>query len=181
VTVCFFGEGATDEGTFHESLNIASVMNLPIVFVCENNGWAEFTPQDVHMAVSDVIERADGYHIPGVSVANDCLKIYEKAGEAVERARNGGGPTLLEVKCKRWYGHFVGDAQKYRPPKDIDAARAMDCIASFESVLVKRKMLSKAALKKIKDKLTEEINDAVDFARQSPLPDESELMDSLYA
>lgn len=181
VTVCFFGEGATDEGTFHESLNIAAIMKLPIVFVCENNGWAEFTPQNVHMPVSDVAERATAYHIPGVRVENDCLKIYEKAGIAIDRARKGEGPTLLEVKSKRWFGHFVGDAQKYRPPKDIEAARKLDCIASFEKVLKKRKILSAAALKKVQDKLSVEINEAVEFARQSPLPDKSELMDSLYA
>jgi pyruvate dehydrogenase E1 component alpha subunit len=181
VTVCFFGEGATDEGTFHESLNIASILKLPIVFVCENNGWAEFTPQDVHMPVADVIERAAAYHIPGVSVANDCLKIYEKAGIAVQRARKGEGPTLLEVKSRRWFGHFVGDAQKYRPAEDIEAARKLDCIALFEKTLKKRKILSNTALKKIKEKLVAEIDEAVEFARQSPFPDESELMDSLYA
>ncbi|MCP4694996.1 MAG: thiamine pyrophosphate-dependent dehydrogenase E1 component subunit alpha, partial [Desulfobacterales bacterium] len=122
VTVCFFGEGATGEGAFHESLNIAAIMKLPIVYVCENNGWAEFTPQNVHMPVSDVAERAAAYHMPGVTVSNECLEIYEAAGAAVDRARKGEGPTLLEVKSRRWHGHYVGDAQKYRPPGDIEAA-----------------------------------------------------------
>lgn len=179
VTVCFFGEGATDEGTFHESLNMAAVLELPIVFVCENNGWAEFTPQSVHMPVTDVMERAAAYHIPGVRVENDCLQIYENAGVAVERARKGGGPTLLEIKSNRWFGHFVGDAQKYRPQEDIDAARAEDCIAVLEAELKKRKMVSEATLKKIQEKLSDEINEAVDYARQSSVPDKSELMDSL--
>ena len=180
VTVCFFGEGATNEGTFHESLNIASIRNLPIVYVCENNGWAEFTPQEAHMPIKDVADRAKAYDMPGVVVSNDVLKIHEKAGEAVERAKKGKGPTLLEVKSTRWHGHFVGDAQKYRLEEEINGAKAKDCIANFEKKLIRDKVLRKGHIKKIADNVHQRIEGAVNFARESQFPDESELMDDLY-
>lgn len=180
VTVCTFGEGATDEGTFHESLNIASIKGLPIVYVCENNGWAEFTAQEVHMPVKDVAIRASAYNMPGVIVQNDFFEIYEEAGKAVERARKGEGPTLLEVKSRRWYGHFVGDAQKYRPEQDISAAREHDCIKNFERNLLENKIIRKQDVKKIEEEIQKDVEEAVEFARQSPLPDASELMEDLY-
>jgi len=181
VTVCFFGEGATNEGAFHESLNIASIMQLPIIFVCENNGWAEFTPQEVHMPLTDVAERAGAYKIPGIVLANDCLTIFEAAGQAVQRARQGQGPTLLEVKSVRWHGHYVGDAQKYRPAKDIEQAMKLDCIAQFENTLLKDKILNHSQTLKIRQSIQNEIESAVEFARQSPFPEASELLADLYA
>ena len=181
VTVCFFGEGATNEGAFHESLNIASVMKLPIIFVCENNGWAEFTPQKVHLPVTDVAQRAAAYGIPGIVLANDCLEIYEAAGRALQRARKGQGPTLLEVKSMRWHGHYVGDAQKYRPAKDIEEAMKFDCIARFEEKLLQDKIISHSETKNTRQSIQNEIDSAVEFARQSPFPEASELMSELYA
>ena len=180
VTVCFFGDGATGEGTFHESLNIASIRRLPIVYVCENNGWAQFTPRAVHMRINDVADRAGAYNIPGVSVPNDFFKIYEEAGRAVESARKGNGPTLIEVKSARWHGHFVGDAQKYRPAEEVEAAMKNDCIMDFERRLLKDKILGKQDVKKIKGKIEKEIDEAITFARESPFPDESELTEDLY-
>lgn len=180
VTVCFFGEGATNEGTFHESLNIASIKKLPIVYVCENNGWAEFTPQDIHMPIKNVVDRAGAYNMPGVVVSNDFFEIHEEAGKAIEKARKGKGPTLMEVKSTRWHGHFVGDAQKYRSAKDIAAAMKKDCILNFEKKLLEEKILRKQDFKKIEGKIHNEIEEAVEFARESPFPDESELMDDLY-
>jgi pyruvate dehydrogenase E1 component alpha subunit len=181
VTVCFFGEGATNEGTFHEALNIAAVMRLPIIFVCENNGWAEFTPQKVHLPVADVAQRAAAYNIPGIVLTNDGLKIYEAAGRAVQKARRGQGPTLLEVKSARWHGHYVGDVQKYRPAKDIEQALKSDCIARFEDRLLKDKIVDHDETQKIRQRLEREIESAVDYARQSPFPEPSELMADLYA
>ena len=181
VTVCFFGEGATNEGTFHESLNIASLRKLPIVYVCENNGWAEFTPQAVHMPIRSVADRARAYNMTGTSVSNKVLDIYKAAGEAIGRARKGEGPTLLEVKSARWHGHFVGDAQKYRPEEDVKTARQEDCIADFEKRLVKEKVLCKTEVRKIGESVHKKIEAAVEFARESPFPDPSELMDDLYA
>jgi TPP-dependent pyruvate/acetoin dehydrogenase alpha subunit len=178
--VCFFGEGATDEGTFHESLNIASISQLPIVYVCENNEWAEFTHQKVHMSIKNVADRAAAYNMPGTIVPNDVLKIYAEASKAIERARAGNGPTLLEVKSTRWHGHFVGDAQKYRVKEEVDAAMEKDCIAAFEKKLIKEKILRKNDVKKVDNRVRKEIEEAVEFARQSPFPDASELMDDLY-
>lgn len=181
VTVCFFGEGATNEGTFHEALNIAAVMRLPIIFVCENNGWAEFTPQKVHLPIADVVQRASAYNIPGIVLANDSLKIYEAAGRAVQKARRGQGPTLLEVKSARWHGHYVGDVQKYRPAKDIEQALKSDCIARFEDRLLKDSIVDHDDTQNIRQRLQGEIESAVEFARQSPFPEPSELMADLYA
>jgi TPP-dependent pyruvate/acetoin dehydrogenase alpha subunit len=181
VTVCFFGEGASDEGTFHESLNIASLRKLPIVYVCENNGWAQFTPQAIRLPVNNVADRAAGYNISGVVVSNDFFKIYEEAGKAVERARKGKGPTLLEVKSTRWYGHFVGDAQNYRSEKDTKEARKEDCIRNFENKLIEDKILQKQDVERIDKRIHEEIEEAINFARESPFPDDSELMKDLYA
>ncbi|MBW1941322.1 MAG: thiamine pyrophosphate-dependent dehydrogenase E1 component subunit alpha [Deltaproteobacteria bacterium] len=181
VTVCFFGEGATNEGTFHESLNIASLQKLPIVYVCENNGWAEFTPQAVHMPIRDVADRAGAYNMIGTTVSNKVLDIYKAAGEAIGRARKGEGPTLLEVKSARWHGHFVGDAQKYRVEEDVKTAKQKDCIADFEKKLLKEKILSKKEVKKIGESVHKRIEAAIAFARESPFPEPSELMDDLYA
>jgi acetoin:2,6-dichlorophenolindophenol oxidoreductase subunit alpha len=181
VTVCFFGEGASDEGTFHESLNIASLRMLPIVYICENNGWAQFTAQDIRSSINNVADRAAGYNISGVVVPNDFFKIYEEAGKAIDRARKGEGPTLLEVKSTRWYGHYVGDAQKYRSEVDIEAARKEDCIKNFEDKLIEDKIFQKQNVQRIEEKIHEEIENAINFARESPFPDDSELMEGLYA
>ena len=181
VVVCIFGDGATGAGTFHESLNIASLWNLPIVYVCENNGWAELTPQTVHMPVEEVAARAAAYKMPGAAVPNELFTIFDEAGKAIDRARAGKGPSLLEVKSSRWYGHFVGDAQKYRPAEDIEKARKEDCILKFEKQLLKDKLLTQKRISKIREDILGEIETAVDFARESPFPDKSELMDALYA
>jgi TPP-dependent pyruvate/acetoin dehydrogenase alpha subunit len=180
VTVCFFGDGAVDEGTFHESLNLASLLKLPIVFVCENNGWSQFTSQSVHTPVQDVSKRAAAYGMPGIEVPNDFIKIYEEAGKIISRARSGKGPSLLEVKCKRWQGHFVGDQQKYRPEDDIQAALKNDCIMSFREMLLHTKVSTQPALDKIDAEIQREIDEAVNFARESDLPSEAELMEDLY-
>ena len=181
VTVCFFGEGATGEGTFHESLNLAALMCLPIVFVCENNRWAEFTPQAMHMPIRNVADRAAAYDIPGKTLAIDFLAIHEAAAEMVARARKGLGPSLLEVQSARWHGHYVGDAQKYRPSEDIEAAKAADCIADFEKKLFTKKLLEPKAVQRIRKTILAEIAAAVEFARESPRPEPSELMEELWA
>jgi pyruvate dehydrogenase E1 component alpha subunit len=180
VTVCFFGEGATGEGTFHESLNLAALMRLPIVFVCENNRWAEFTPQTVHVPVRHVADRAPAYGIPAQTVANDFLEIHAAAAQMVARSRDGLGPSLLEVQSARWHGHYVGDAQKYRPPEDIEAAQAADCLADFEKMLLKKKFLDPKAIQRIRSSIQAEIDSAVEFARNSPQPEPSELMEGLW-
>lgn len=180
VTVCFFGEGAADEGTFHESLNIASVYKLPIVYVCENNGWSQFAESSLLQAVKKVVERLPAYNIPGACVPNDFLRVHEEAGKAIERARSGGGPSLLEVMSSRWYGHYVGDQQKYRPAEEVEAAMKMDCIKDFERVLLTGEGVKKENLAKIDADIRAEIEEAINFARQSPLPAPSDLLTDLY-
>ena len=181
IAVSFFGEAATDEGVFHESLNIASLWKLPIVYVCENNGWAQFTPQKVHMPVSDVARRADAYNIPGVTVANDVMEIYTAAGKAVNRARRGEGPSLLEVKCLRWYGHYVGDLQKYRDQVEVVSAQEDDCIKKLQARLIESNALDQGGVEEIERKVEQEIREALEFVRQSPVADASDLMEDVYA
>jgi TPP-dependent pyruvate/acetoin dehydrogenase alpha subunit len=180
VAVATFGEGATGEGAFHETLNFAAIKKLPIIFACENNGWAEFSSQKIHMPIQSVTSRAMAYDIPAVSVANDVLEIYEEAGKAVARARKGEGPTLLEIRSDRWYGHYVGDAQKYRGKEAVEKAMAKDTILDFEKYLVKSKVLKKQDIEKIQEEVAAEVEKAVEFARQCPYPDVSEMMDGLY-
>ena len=162
-------------------MNIAAVMNLPVIFVCENNKWAEFTPQSVHMKIKNVSDRAQSYGIESLTVPNDFLSIYEAARIAVAKARKKGGPTLIEVECDRWYGHYVGDAQRYRAPEDVEKARQADCIACFETYLKKNKTITAAGLKKIVKQVKVEVEAAVEYARQSPLPEPEALTDDLWA
>jgi TPP-dependent pyruvate/acetoin dehydrogenase alpha subunit len=180
VAVATFGEGATGEGAFHESLNFAAIKKLPVIYVCENNGWAEFSPQSIHMPVKEVISRAAAYDMPAVQISNDVLEIYNAAGEAIERARKGEGPTLLEIKCDRWYGHYVGDAQKYRGKEAVEVAMKKDCILNYENYLLKAKLIKKQDMEEIKKQTQEEINEAVEFARGCPYPDPSKMLDGLY-
>jgi 2-oxoisovalerate dehydrogenase E1 component len=127
VAVSFFGDGAANQGIFHESLNLAAIWNLPVVFVCENNGWAESTPTSYATSVTDIAVRSQAYDIPGVEVdGSDYLDVYEKAGAAIERARSGHGPTLIEAKITRMRGHFIGDSEQYRSREQRRSARAAD-------------------------------------------------------
>ena len=124
VTVCFFGDGATCTGAFHEGVNLAAIWNLPVIFVIENNLYAEKTRITDTTKVIDLSDRCASYGIPGISIdGNDVLKVYETSGEAINRARNGEGPTLIECKTYRWHGHFAGDAQGYKPKEEADAWR----------------------------------------------------------
>ena len=181
VAVAFFGEGATGQGVFHESLNMASLWRLPVVFVCENNGWAEFTPQEVHTRTGEIASRAAAYGMPGLRVENQVLEIDRAAAQAVDRARRGEGPTLLEVKCDRWEGHYVGDAQKYRPREDLEEARSRDCLADFQKHLLQAKVLTKARVEEISRRTGTRVDQALEAARQAPQADPSELMDGVYA
>lgn len=181
VTVCFFGDGATNEGTFHESLNLAAVWNLPIVFCCENNRWAEFTPQKIHTKLEDLSRRAEAYGMPGVTVdGDDALKVRESAEKAVDRARKGEGPTLLECKTHRWYGHFAGDSQKYRDPKEIEEVRKFDPLLRFQNLLLEMKHLTPEQVKKKEDQLRAEIDEAVAFAESSPMPGKDDVLLDVY-
>jgi len=182
VTVCFFGDGASNQGTFHESLNIAALWSLPLVFCCENNGWAQFTPQARYMKVESVAQRAEAYGMPGVTVdGNDVGRVREAALEAVERARRGDGPTLLECKVRRWLGHYVGDAQKYRPPEDVKGAKALDPIRGYADQLSAAGAIGPDGLADIELRVKAEIDEAVRFAGESPPAGPEELFTDVYA
>ena len=181
VAVCFFGDGAVNHGTFHESLNMASIWKLPIVYCCENNGWSQFSPQTLTTKVLDVATRAAAYALPGVTIdGDDVLAVSEAAEEAIDRARKGNGPTLLECKTHRWYGHFVGDAQPYRAEEDLEACRKSDPIAKFEAKLIAEKVLTPDEVKAAQQKAQTEIDEAVKFAEESPLPKVEELLANVY-
>ena len=182
VTVSFFGDGASNEGTFHESLNLAALWDLPVVFCCENNEWAEFTPKRVHMRIEKISERAVSYGIPGVTVdGDDVLSVQEEAERAIARARKGEGPTLLECKTHRWFGHFAGDAQKYRSPKEIEEAKGFDPILRFQETLFKLKYLKPEDVKRLELKVKSEIDEAVAFAVNSPVPTDDNLLEDVYS
>src|SRR5438874_3001450 len=143
VAVCFFGDGAANQGTFHEGLNLAGIWKLPVVFVAENNGYAETTPVTYHMSCRDIADRAAGYGMPGVTVDGlNVLAVYEAAGEAIARARRGEGPSLIECKTYRYYGHFEGDAITYRTKEELASFMARDPISALRQSLQERNMAS---------------------------------------
>ncbi len=181
VVVCFFGDGATNQGTFHESLNMASLWGLPIVYCCENNGWAQFTPKGATTKIADLAKRAIAYDMVGVTVdGDDVTAVYKVAKEAIERARNGDGPTLLECKTHRWFGHYVGDPQNYRDKEEIAQCREFDPILRFEARLIKDKVLTPAEIDEIRQRVSVEIDEAVKFAEDSPWPKPEDSLTDLY-
>ncbi len=182
VTVCFFGDGASNQGTFHESLNIAALWDLPVIFCCENNGWAQFTSRKTYMKIENIGKRAEAYGMCGVTVdGDDVLKVCEEAEKAVERARTGGGPTLLECKTHRWLGHYVGDAQKYRPAVEVKQVKEFDPIARFEKFLLQSNCVDQAYLDGVEVRIGSEIEEAIAFAEGSPLAGADELFNDVYA
>ncbi|MBU0703676.1 MAG: thiamine pyrophosphate-dependent dehydrogenase E1 component subunit alpha [Chloroflexi bacterium] len=171
VTVCFFGDGAAEQGTMHEAMNLAGVWKLPIVFLCENNGYAESTPWGYHCAAKDISDRAVAYDMPGATVdGTDFFAVYEAAEVAIERARKGQGPSLVECRGFRYYGHFQGDAMLYFTEEEKARNRANDPIASFKKRLLERKLLSAEEIAEIDAKVGKMIEEAVEFAEESPWP-----------
>ncbi|MDQ7783909.1 MAG: thiamine pyrophosphate-dependent dehydrogenase E1 component subunit alpha [Desulfomonilaceae bacterium] len=182
VTVCFFGDGASNEGTFHESLNLAALWNLPVVFCCENNGWAQFTPQKVYMKLQNISKRAESYGMIGVTVdGDDVLMVREEAEKAVERAIRGMGPTLLECKTHRWLGHYVGDPQKYRTTEEVEEVRKFDPIIRFQKYLLENKHVDRQYLDGLEAGIKMEIEEALAFAENSPIAPAEELFTDVYA
>ncbi|MGE5849056.1 MAG: thiamine pyrophosphate-dependent dehydrogenase E1 component subunit alpha [Candidatus Methylomirabilota bacterium] len=179
VTVAFFGDGGSNTGAFHEGVNMAAVWNLPVVFVCENNQYAESTPRGVHQRIKDVAQRAMAYDIPGVVADGmDVFDVYQKAGEAIDRARTGGGPTLVEAKTYRFMGHYVGDPQTYRTKDEVEQWRKRDPIVMFRQRAVEGGKIPSGELDAIDASIKKEMEQAVEFARQSPEPEiEAALQD----
>lgn len=181
VSICFLGDGASNQGTTHEAMNLAAVWKLPVVFVIENNGYGEFTPQSEHQTLEDVADRASGYGMPGVVVdGNDVMAVYEAASEAVVRARKGEGPTLIECKTFRIRGHFEGDPQTYRPEGEVEEWKKKCPIEKFEAKLMEMKVLSKKKIGEIGANLKKELEEAIKFAEDSPYPDVSEVTTDVY-
>jgi len=182
VSVVFFGDGASNRGTFHEALNMASVWKLPVVFVCENNEWASTTPYLTTTSVKDISDRAVGYGIPGVIVdGNDVEKVYEESAKAIERARKGEGPSIVEMKTYRIKGHFVGDPEMYRTKDEVkERFELTDPIRRFKEKVLLEGVLSENEINKMEEEIIKEIDDAVKFAMESPFPSEEELFEDLY-
>jgi pyruvate dehydrogenase E1 component alpha subunit len=183
VAVCFFGDGATERGDFHEALNFAGVLRAPIVYVIENNGYAEFTPIAKHFAGQNLACRAEGYGFPGVTLdGNDVLAVYDAVDEAVSRARAGEGPTLLECMTYRQRGHSSSHPPtEGRDPAEVEAWLKRDPIDLFRAELERRGLLGEGVLDRIQASVDDEIEEAVRFAVDSPLPDPAELYNDVYA
>lgn len=183
VVVCFFSDGAANQGTFHEGVNLAAIWKLPVVFVCENNMYAESTPVWYACAARNIADRAVGYDVPGVIVdGQDVFAVYEAAGEAVRRARAGEGPSLIECKTYRMFGHFEGDTQTYKRPDDVESVMGRrDPIHLFRDTVVQRGLLGEAELDETDERARREVAAALDFAYTSPLPAVAELETDVWA
>jgi pyruvate dehydrogenase E1 component alpha subunit len=182
VTVCFFGDGASNQGTFHEAINIAAAFDLPVVYVCENNLYAVGTRQSDVRKVEDIADRGVGYAIPGLAIdGNDVIAVYEACKEAVDRARAGMGPTLIECKTYRWRTHFEGEPDTYRPPEEVEAWMQREPIAPYRTKLIEQGVLTEAQASKIEVDVLAELDGAVEFARQSPHPEPESALEDLWA
>ena len=180
IAVAFFGDGASNEGAFHESLNLASVWNLPVVYVCENNEFAESTPRAQHQKIKDVAVRAQSYDMPSAIVdGNDVEAVYLCAREAIQRARSGGGPTLVEAKTTRWRGHHEADNQSYRDKEEFQSALDNDAIARWEQELLRRGV-SQSQLDELNARVEAELNEAIEYADKSPLPDPADARADIF-
>jgi len=181
VVIAFFGEGASNRGDFHEALNLAGVWKLPVIFVCENNFFAYSTPIEAQMAIEDVADRASSYGFSGVVCSgNDLMAVYKTAKKAIDKARAGEGPTLIECKTYRWHGHSEHDEASYRAEDEFLEWKSRDPIPRFELYLEELKILDKKLKESIDKDIREEIDQAVKFAEESPFPEGKETLDDIY-
>ena len=180
VAVCFFGDGAANEGNFHEGLNFASILDLPVLFICENNQFAEGTTHDYASASETIAERAAAYNMPGVRVDGmDVVEVDKATQEAVERAKKGEGPTLIECDTYRKYGHFEGDEQKVKSPDDRNADK--NATVEFRKRAIEENWLTEKEADEIEKAAEQAVEDAVKFAEESELPDEDSLYKDVFA
>jgi len=182
VAVGFFGDGATNQGQFHEALNLAAVWKLPAVFVAENNGYGEATPMEFVTPVRDLAVRATSYGMrSAIADGMDFFDVYAKAGEAIAHARQGGGPTLLECKTYRYFGHYVGDPLTYRTKEEADDwIQNRDPLKRFAERVVREGLVEAGNLERIDREASERIEAAVRAAEQAPFPDPAELLTDVY-
>ncbi len=182
VTACFFGDGASNQGTFHEGVNMAAVWKLPVLFICENNLYAMGTCQTRVMLIKDIAERAAAYGILGVSVdGNDVLAVYEAAQEAVRRARSGSGPTLIECKTYRHKGHSRFDPAAYRPKEEVEEWLKKDPIQKLKKRLLDNGDISDTEAARIEKEVSDAVEYAVKFAKDSPFPAPEAALENIYA
>jgi pyruvate dehydrogenase E1 component alpha subunit len=182
VCAAFFGEGAAGIGSLHEAMNMAAIWDLPVLFVCENNGYAQATPVEYAVAVKNIADRAAAYGMPGEVVdGQDAIAVFDAAQRAVQRARLGQGPTLIECKTYRYYGHHQGDNPlRYRTAEEEQAARDRDCIKRFRQDILSRALMTEDETVQIEARVKTSIDDAVQFAEASPLPEVAELYRHVY-
>ena len=182
VSVVFFGDGASSQGVLHESMNLASIWKLPVLFVCENNRYAEATPFEFTVAGASVANRAAGYDMPGVSVdGQDVIEMHEVAAQAVARARSGDGPTLIEAQTYRYQGHFgADDPLGYRTQEEEDYYEGRDCLVRLEAHIVDGGFATESDLRTINEECLQAVTDATNFADESPFPDPEELLTDVY-
>ena len=179
--VCFHGDGATNQGVWHESLNMASTWVLPVVYVCENNLYAVTTPISRTTNIENLADRAKAYGIPGVVVdGQDVLAVYKVAKESVERARTGNGPSLIEAKTYRFEGHGMGDVQFYRTKQEVQEWKKRDPILILEDFLKIKNIITDNEINKIREEIKQRIEESVDFAKNSPEPGIETLMEGLF-
>lgn len=181
IAVTFFGDGATNQGAFHEALNLAAVLKLPIIFVCENNLYAEMTPIEDSVQIEHLAERGGSYGIPSVVVdGNDVRAVIEVAKKAIERARNGEGPTLIEAKTYRLHGHMYGDAETYRTKEEVAEWWEKEPLKRFKEILLEKNILSKDGLEEIANQAKEDIEHAAKRAIESEEPSFEEVFTDVY-
>jgi pyruvate dehydrogenase E1 component alpha subunit len=181
VTVCFFGDGAAAQGAMHEAMNLAGIWKLPVIFACENNGYAEATPTGYHCAARAIADRAAAYDMPGVTVdGTDFFAVSEAAEAAIGRARRGEGPSLIECLGFRYYGHFQGDAVLYLTPEEQARNRAQDPIASFKRQVSERGLLAEAEIADIDARTADMVEQAIKFAEESPYPVPEAVLTDVY-
>jgi pyruvate dehydrogenase E1 component alpha subunit len=182
VVVCFFGDGATNTSRFHEGLNLAAIWDLPVVYIIENNLYAETTHISRACKISRLSERAKAYGMPGETIdGNDVLLVYETVGRAVQRARRGAGPTLIECLTYRYRGHFEGDPQLYKTKEEMEEWTRKDPIERFKKRLFEMGVLDEEGTEHITDEIRQEIERAVKFAEESPYPDPQETLEDVFA
>lgn len=182
VAVSFLGDGATSNGPYHEALHMAALWDLPQIYVVENNHYGEMTSVYDQHPVSDLVKQADAYDVPGTIVnGQDVEEMYEASREAVERARNGGGPTVIEAKTYRYKGHYEGDPQWYKENEDLPDWRTADPVETYSEKLIEDSVISEAEYEELGESIERELDEAVEFAKDSPLPEPEAAYEGLYA
>ena len=181
VSVAFFGEGAANQGSFHESMNLAAMWKLPVIFVCEDNQWAISVPKSKATSVEWVTDRAAGYGMPGIRVEdNDALKVFDAVAPAIARARHGEGPSLIEIKTDRYFGHFQGDPETYRPKDEVTRLRLNDPIPGLAKLLHDQNYMTDAQETQLVKKARDAVSHAFDFARMSAYPAAADALHDVF-